>query len=75
MSTQEKKVKDEARKEGKGKLLDAIKTQMSFRRKVLRKQVREPKEWSYSENECMHDVAELNAKLNVIISKVPPTQE
>ena len=58
-----KKVKGSARGEGKGKLLDALKTQIDFRRKILQQPVVDAKDWTYSENGKALDVAALSAKL------------
>ena len=59
-----------ARGAGKGKLMDAIKTQMAFRRKVLHQAVHDTKDWVYSQNGSMHDVTELSTKLKTIITQV-----
>ena len=65
------KVKESARGEGKGKLLEALKRQINFRRKVLRQPILDQKDWSFSEGQKQCDVAALTAKLLKIISQAP----
>ena len=65
------KVKESARGEGKGKLLEALKRQINFRRKVLRQPILDPKDWAFSEGQKLCDVATLKAKLLKIIGQAP----
>lgn len=63
------KIKEEVRGEGKGKLLDAIKTQMAYRKKVLKQPVKEARDWTYSENGRQCSVEALTLKLKIVIAQ------
>ena len=63
------KVKESARREGKGKL--SLKHKINFRRKVLRQPILDSKDWAFSEGQRQCDVAALTAKLLRIISQAP----
>ena len=65
------RVKGDARGSGKGKLLEALKSQLSFRKKVLKQQISDAKLWSYSEKGRAFDVAELSSRLKLIIAECP----
>ena len=58
------------RGEGKRRMLDALKVQIQFRRKVLLQPVLEAKDWTFSENSKPLDVPALRAKLLKIASQM-----
>ena len=64
-------VKQGARGGGKGKMVEALKTQINFRRKVLRQRLDDLKLWNFSENRHVFTVDELSERLKVIIAKLP----
>ena len=62
-----KKVKEGGRGGAKGKMTDALKTQLSFRRKVWGQKLTDQKQWNLSENGRAFTVDELAMKLKSII--------
>ena len=64
------RVKDAGRGEGKGRMLDALKVQIQFRKKVLQQPVVNPKDWTITENSKTLDVPVLRAKLVNIIGQM-----
>ena len=70
------KVRANARGEGKGKLVQALKCQISYRRLVAKQPVRDAKEWNYTGANGKIDVEGLTSKLVNIINQFPnPTQQ
>ena len=65
------KVKQEARGGAKGKLLDALKVQLAFRKKVLKQPLTDAKLWSYSEKGRNFDIEELSSRLKLVIAECP----
>ena len=65
------KIRGAARGGGKGKLLEGIKTQLAFRKKVLRQPLSDPKLWSYSEKGRAFDVDELTQRLKLVVAESP----
>ena len=66
-----KKVVENARGRGcKGKLLEALKDQMNFRKYILQQTGIDAKDWSFSEDKKALDVDQLKAKLAKIINQV-----
>ena len=63
------KVKAGGRGGAKGKMTDALKTQMSFRRKVWGQKLADPKLWNVSENGRAFTVDELAGRLKRIIGE------
>ena len=59
---------------GKGKLIEAIKVQLSYRRKVYRQQLSDAKLWSFSENGHIFTHEELTSRLKIIISEHVPAE-
>ena len=72
METGLAKVKDLGRGEGKGRMLEALKRQINFRKKVLRQPILDAKDWAFSEGHKPCDVSTLKAKLVKIINQIPP---
>ena len=54
----------------KGKLLEALKDQMNFRKNILQQTGIDAKDWSFSEEKKALDVDQLKAKLAKIINQV-----
>ena len=65
------KVKEAGRGEGKGRMLDALKVQIRFRKVYLPESVKDQKDWTFSENSKALDVPSLTAKLVKIIKQSP----
>ena len=65
------RVKQAARGGAKGKLLEALKIQLAFRKKVLKQQLSDQKVWSYSEKGRAFDVNELSRRLKLVIAETP----
>ena len=63
-------MKDNARGEGKKKRLDAIKAQMSYRKKVLQ-QPASASDWTFSENKVVLGEERLKEKLMKLIGCLP----
>ena len=59
------------RGEGKGRMLDALKSQIRFRKTVLQQTVKDPKDWTFSENAKALDVQSIVTKLVKIIDQCP----
>ena len=58
-----------AKVKGKGRLVEALKAQINFRRKVLQQQVLDQKDWTFSENSKPLNIDSLTTKLINIISQ------
>ena len=54
---------------GKGKLVEAVKTQIAYRRKVYRQKLTDSKLWNFSENGHIFTHEELTTRLKLIISQ------
>ena len=67
------KVKKGARG-GKGKQMEAVKVQISYRRKVYRQQLSDAKLWNYSENGHIFTLEELTSRLKSIVGEHVPTE-
>ena len=65
------KVKEAGRGEGKGRMLDALKCQIRFRKNVLQQVVRDQKDWTFTECSKALDVPSLVTKLVKIINQTP----
>ena len=65
------KVKQAARRGAKGKLLEALKNQLAFRKKVLKQQLSDPKLWSYSEKGQAFDVNDPSSRLKLVVAECP----
>ena len=63
------RVKEAARGEGKGKQIEQIKSQMSYRRKILEQTVADPKDWHFSENGRALGLESLTIKLAKLIGQ------
>ena len=65
------KIRAEGGRGMKGKMTEALKTQFSFRKRVLRQHLSDSKLWSFSEKGRAFDVDELSRKLKLIIAESP----
>ena len=65
------KIKGAARGGGKGKLLEGMKTQLAFRKKILCQPLSDTKLWSYSEKGRAFDVDELSRRLKLVVAESP----
>jgi hypothetical protein len=65
-------IQQRARGQGKGKQMDALKSQIAYRKKVLHQPILDPKDWTYSDNGRQCTVSDISTKLKIIISQTPP---
>ena len=63
------RIKEAGRGEGKGRMLDALKIQIRFRKVYLPKSVKDPKDCTFSENNKALDVPSLTSKLVKLINQ------
>ena len=59
---------------GKGKVVEAVKAQISYRRKVYRQKLTNSKLWNFSENGHSFTHEELTTRLKSIIKEQPSSQ-
>ena len=59
------------RGQAKGKQVEALKTQLTYRKKMLRQPVVDPKQWTFSENGRQCSVMDLAQKLKTVIAQTP----
>ena len=67
------RAKEGARGAGKGKIMDALKAQISYRKKVYCQKISDKKLWNFSENGRGYTVDEMAVRLKRIISDLNGT--